>query len=302
MSTHPRVGVVVLNWRRPDDILACLRSVSRLDYPDLEVTVVDNASANGSVATIRDEFPHIALVENARNMGFAGGSNQGITRLIGDGAQYVLLLNDDTEIAPDLVWRLVEVAEADPSIGILGPTIYYYGRRSTIWSAGGEVDPDGTTRHLQLDESDDGLDTAVRDVGYVTGCCMLVSRRVVEALGVLDERFFAYFEEAEWCTRARRAGFRVVHVPSARVWHKIESASRESRPYIYLMARNRLLYLHCSGARLTTVCRAVLSLLRTTLSWRLRPRHHERRAASSALVWGILDFLLGRFGAPPAWL
>ncbi|MES4792642.1 MAG: glycosyltransferase family 2 protein, partial [Chloroflexota bacterium] len=129
----------------------------------------------------------------------------------------------------------------------------------------------------------------------------LVKRSVIERIGVLDERFFAYFEETEWCARARRANFRVVYVPQARLWHKIHPTARaSSRSYLYLMARNRLLYLHCSGASAGRIFLASLDLLRTACSWLLRPQHRGMRPCASALLRGVGHFMIGQFGPPPA--
>jgi hypothetical protein len=296
----PPVSVVVLHWRGLADTLACLESLMRLDYPSSHVIVVDNGSGD-DLAAIRRQFPQATVVENGRNLGFAGGSNVGIARALADGAEYVFLLNNDTEVAPDLLSRIVDAAESDPSIGIIGPTVLYYDPSDVIWSAGGTVGPLAQTSHLDVDERlPDRPIVELRDVDYVTGCALLVSRAVVERIGVLDERFFAYFEEVDLCARAREAGFRVVHAPTGRVWHKIERTARaHSRFYLYLMARNRLLYLRCRGAPLRSLALAALDLLRTSASWTLRARHREMRPYASALPRGVGAFLLGRFGAPP---
>ncbi len=295
----PRVGIVILNWQRPADTTACLGSLERLDYPSYEIVVVDNGSDPHARASIRERFPTVRLLVNDDNLGFAAGSNVGIVDQMRRGVEYVLLLNDDTEVAEDFLNILVEVGEAEPDIGILGPSILYYDRPEVIWSAGGAVDALGEPRHLALEQPLDSSWRDVREVDYVTGCALLVKSEVVERVGVLDERFFAYFEETEWCDRARRAGFRVVHVAPARVWHKIESAARTtSRPYLYLMARNRLLYLRCRGANAWTIVLASIDLLRTAVSWSTRARHRDMRPFSGALVRGVSDFVLGRFGAP----
>jgi GT2 family glycosyltransferase len=300
MISYPHVGIVVINWKRPDCTVACLRSLKALDYPSCRIVVVDNGSRDGSPADIRARFRDVTVIENGRNLGFAGGNNVGIDHLLRSGADYVLLLNDDTEVAPDLLRMLVQAAEGDGRIGIVGPKIYYYDQPDVIWSAGGALDRYGQASHLQVDERDDGAAPAVRDVDYVTGCAILVKRSVIERVGALDERFFAYFEEAEWCARARRAGFRVVFVSQARMWHKIEADARpRSRLYQYLMARNRLLYLRCSGAGPWIISRAALGLIRTAASWSLRPRHREMRPLSGALIRGVGHFMIGRFGAPP---
>lgn len=297
----PRVGIVILNWLRPDDVLDCLGSLARLDYPSYEIVVVDNGADPAAGSRIRCQFPRIRLIENGRNVGFAAGNNIGITYLLSRGAQYILLLNDDTAVAPDLLRRLVEVGESDPRIGVVGPTIYYYGDARRIWSAGGAVDRLGQARHLKVDELDDGRAQPVTEVDYVTGCALLIKRPVIEQVGLLDERFFAYFEETEWCARVRRGGFRVVCVPGAQVWHKIQPTARSrSRLYLYLMARNRLLYLQSCHASRWVLVRAAVNLARTAASWSIRPRHRELRPMAPVLLRAIYDFAAGHLGAPPA--
>lgn len=300
-GTRPRVGIVILNWRRIDHTLACLASLAQLRYPSIDVIVVDNGDSGRLPKLIQQSFPSTIVVEPKRNLGFAGGSNLGIDVALRRGADYVLLLNDDTEVAPDLLTILVDEAEADPKIGVLGPSIYYFDEPSVIWSAGGDVGRFGEVRHRQVDERNDNPAPVVQDVGYVTGCAMLVRRAVIDRVGVLDERFFAYYEETEWCARARRAGFRIVYVPTGQVWHKITRTQRGATAfYQYLMTRNRLLYLKAGRADAWTLGVALVSILRTAASWRLRKRHRSMRPMVGALLLGVRDFLLGRFGAPPA--
>lgn len=300
MAQSPLVGIVILNWRRPDEILDCLASVSKLDYARFEVAVVDNASDNGSVERIRAGFPRAALIENGRNLGFAGGSNVGIRYFMQRGADYIMLLNDDTELAPDMLSALMDAFEEDPDIGIVGPNIFYFDPPDVLWSAGGSVSRYGAARHLQVDEGIVNSGSDVHDVDYVSGCGILIRRSVIERVGPLDERFFAYFEETELCARARAAGFRVVQAPQADMWHKIGRDERaQSRPYLYLTARNRLLYVQCTAGPRAAVI-AALDLLRTSISWSLRPRHQHMQPFASALTRGVLDYFFGRFGAPPS--
>ena len=295
----PRVGIVILNWNQPTDTLACLESLRRLEYPSFEVVIVDNGSSDGSPERIAEQFPQHLLIRNQSNLGFAAGNNVGIRDLVRRGVDYVLLLNNDTEVSPDMLRLLVDTAESDPRIGVVGPKIYYYDQAKTIWSAGGAVNRLGHSWHLRADELDDGSPEKLLDVGYVTGCAILVKSSVIQAIGVLDERFFIYFEETEWCSRARNAGFRVVYEPRAHMWHKITQTARNtSRKYLYLMTRNRLLYVQCSGAGKFATIQALLDVARTTASWWLRPRHRESRPYCTALLLGTRDFLAGRFGPP----
>ncbi|MCR4405865.1 MAG: glycosyltransferase family 2 protein [Anaerolineae bacterium] len=296
----PRVTIIILNWNGLRDILACLESLSRLDYPRYQIVVVDNGSTDGSVEAIQERFLEATLIENGENLGFTGGNNVGLRYALTQGADYALLLNNDTEVAPDFLSRLVQAAEADPTVGMAGPTIYYYARPDLIWSAGGMIDwSRGQTWMLGLNEQDSGqYGTAPREVDFVTGCALLVKRAVTERIGLLDERFFAYYEEAEWCVRARKAEFKIVHVPTAKVWHKIPLDAREHSPLVhYYMTRNRLLFLKVTGASWRAWLHTLLAeYARTLLSWSVRPRWRHKREQRRMMLQAIGDAWRGQWG------
>jgi GT2 family glycosyltransferase len=296
----PRVAIVVLNWNGLADTLACLESLAGVDYPSYDIVVVDNGSTDGSVAVIREQFPDVVLIENDENLGFAGGNNVGLQWVLERGSDYALLLNNDTEVALNFLHLLVETAEADSTIGIAGPTIYYHEQPQIVWSAGGGIDwRRGQTWMMGLNEHDVGqFGEEPRKVDFVTGCCMLVRRAVLEQVGLLDERFFAYYEETEWCVRAQRAGFKIVHVPQAKIWHKIPLDARESSPVVhYYMTRNRLLFLKTIGAGWRAWLHTLLfEYLRTLLSWTLRPRWRGRGLHRRMMLRAIGDTLRGRWG------
>lgn len=297
----PRVAVVVLNWNGLADTLECLESLARLDYPAYEVVVVDNGSTDGSPAAIRERFPEVTLIETGENLGYAGGNNAGLRYAWQQEVDYVLLLNNDTEVASASLRLLVEAAEVDPRIGIAGPTIYYHDRPDVVWSAGGAIDwRRGTTWMVGLDERDTGqFGVGPRQVDFVTGCALLVKRPVLEQVGLLDERFFLYYEEVEWCVRARRAGFEIVHVPQAHVWHKIMPGAQADSPLVhYYMTRNRLLFLKTTGAGWRVWTHVLLAeYLRTLLSWSTLPRWRGTRGAMRrAMLRAIGDAWRGQWG------
>jgi len=279
----PRVAIIVLNWNGLTDTLACLESLQWLDYPNYEIMVVDNGSTDGSVSAIRGQFPAVTIIETGENLGFAGGNNVGMRHALENGADCVLLLNNDTEVAPDFLGRLVEAAEADPRVGMAGPMIYYYDQPEVIWSAGGEIDwRRGCTRMVGLDERDDGqFGRAAREVDFVTGCAVLVRATALRQAGLLDERFFMYYEEVEWCVRTRRTGFRIIHVPSAHMWHKIAPGVQADSPRVhYYMTRNRLLFLKASKAGWRAWMHTLFAeYLRTLISWSVRPKWRGKRGA-----------------------
>lgn len=297
----PSVAVIVLNWNRAEDTCRCLESLERLDYPRWTGLVVDNGSTDGSVGVMRQRFPAVPIVDPDVNLGYTGGNNLGLHWALAQDVAYVLLLNNDTEVAPDMLRHLVRAAEDDPSAGMLGPTIYYYARPNVVWSAGGSIDwQRGTTQMIGLGEPDGGqFGQRPRYVDFVTGCALLVRRETLTTCGFLDDRFFAYYEDAEWCMRARRHGFRVVHVPTAHVWHKVDPSIRAASPLVhYYMTRNRLLFLRICGADGRAWVHTLLfDYARTLLSWTLRPRWRCRALQRHAMLRAIRDALLGRWGA-----
>lgn len=298
---QPRVAIIVLTYNGLADTLACLASLEHLDYPRerYRVVVVDNASRDGTPAAVRAAFPEtfVFVVENGANLGFAAGNNVGLRHALADGYDYALLLNNDTEVAPDMLRALVEAAEADPRAAAVGPLIYYHAAPARVWSAGGRIDWRRGICRMEGEIEDRGQFTATRAVDFVTGCAMLLRRAALERVGLLDERFFMYYEESEWCVRASRAGFRILFAPQAKLWHKIPLDARFDKEYLaYYMTRNRLLFLRATGAGPRTWLDALLLQdLRTYASLVLRPKWRTRKGrVGMRLAW--LDFWRGKFG------
>lgn len=297
--TAPRVAILLVNWNGLADTQACLASLQKATYPNAFVVVVDNGSTDGSVPALRAAFPEITLVEAGENLGFVGGNNLALDRAWALGAQYALLLNNDTEVDPGFLEPLVEAAEADPRVGIVGPTIYFYGQPTVIWSAGGAIDwGRGVTHMLGLNEPEQGqFGAAPRPVDFVTGCALLIKREVVAQVGPLDPRFFAYFEEVEWCARVTRAGYRCLHEPRSRLWHKITLDNRGSPQVMYYMTRNRLLFLEAGRAGWRAWAHTLaLDFGRTLFSWTVRPKWRHKAAQRRAMWVGIQDYFRRRFG------
>ncbi|MGD8413462.1 MAG: glycosyltransferase family 2 protein [Candidatus Latescibacterota bacterium] len=223
----PKVAVVVLNWNGKALTLDCIRSLLDIPTPNVETIVVDNASSDGSVEAVRGEFgDRVVLTVNDHNLGFAAGNNAGIRTALDRGADLVLLLNNDTVVDAGLIDSLLRPFEGAPEVGIAGPKIYYYTPPDQIWFAGGELFlARGLSRHIGIREADRGQFDQQRDVDYVTGCALMARREVFETVGFLDPTYVAYYEDADFCVRARNAGFRVVYVPEGKVWHKISAST-----------------------------------------------------------------------------
>ena len=212
----------MLTYNGKADVLECLASLSRSTYPNLEMVVVDNGSSDGSVAAIEAGFPAVRIIENGRNLRWAGGNNVGIRYALESGADTILLLNNDTTMDPEMVTQLVGAAQSDPEVGILGPKIYYHAQPETVWYAGGKVNLWwGAVRHVGIRQRDTGQFDQVVAVDYVTGCALMVKREVVEKIGLIDTVYTAYGEDTDYCLRATRVGYRLLMVPSAVMWHKV---------------------------------------------------------------------------------
>lgn len=217
---------IVLNWNGAPVIGPCLASLERVRDVPLHVIVVDNASTDGSVGLVRDSFPDVEVIENERNLLFAAGNNTGIRRALADGAQHILLLNNDTEVEPHFAARMLGALHGDGSIGIVGPKILYFDDPRKIWYGGGDFHPLlGVPRHRNIRRIDGAFDDRRRDTGYVTGCALLVRRAVIEDIGMLDPAYTMYCEDVDFCLRARAAGWRCVYEPAAVIWHKVSSSS-----------------------------------------------------------------------------
>ena len=218
----PLTYVIVVNWNGRDDTLECLASLGRVEYPLMRVLVVDNGSTDGSQDAIRREYPGVMLLETGSNLRFAGGNNAGIRYALANGAEQVALLNNDTTVDPGFLGSMTARMQSTPGAGVVAPKILYSAEPDRLWYAGGEISFwTGTMRHRGIRERDDGRYDEPCETGYATGCCFLTSRNTLERVGLLDESYFMYAEDADWCMRARRAGLRVLYDPQARVWHKV---------------------------------------------------------------------------------
>jgi GT2 family glycosyltransferase len=223
----PKIAVVVLNWNGKALTLDCVRSLLEIKTPNVETVVVDNASSDGSAEAVRQSFgDQVTVIVNDENLGFAGGNNVGIQFALGRGADFVLLLNNDTVVDADLINGMLRPFETDTDVGITGPKIYYHDPPEQIWFAGGELFlARGVSRHIGIRETDRGQFDDQREVDYVTGCALMARREVFELVGFLDPSYVAYYEDADLCMRARRAGFRIVYAPQGKVWHKISAST-----------------------------------------------------------------------------
>ena len=224
-QTYPLVYCVVINLNGRALLLETLDSVRAMTYPNFRVVVTDNGSTDGSQDAVRTGYSWVELLENGKNLGFGGGNNVGIQYALDRGADWVILLNNDIVVHPEMLSEMMKVAVTDLSIGIVSPKIFYFSPADVLWFAGGTVNFwTGAIAHRGLRQKDTGDWDRVEDTEYITGCAMLMRRAMIEQVGMFDPAYFpAYAEDADLSERTRRAGFRLVYAPAAKLWHKVSS-------------------------------------------------------------------------------
>jgi GT2 family glycosyltransferase len=298
--SQPYVITVILNTNRRVDTLACLASLARSTYQHHHMIVLDNASTDGSVEAIRDQFPGVEIIHLTRNLGYAGNNNVGIQAALERDADWVFVLNEDTILDPECLSHLVSVGESDARIGIVGPMVYHYDEPTIIQSAGGRLGRYWEAQHIAQNEPDTQQFTDPHAVSWISGCAILVRRAVIEQVGMLDERFFYYWEETEWCLRAAKSSWRILHVPRARIWHKGVQRNYHPKPSVaYYATRNRLLVLLKHHAPLRIRIMVWGQIARTLMSMTIRPKWRAARIHRDAMLRGAIDFLHHRWGAGP---
>jgi GT2 family glycosyltransferase len=218
------IWIIVLAWNNYADTAECIQSLLTIEHTNYQIVLVDNGSTDGTQEQARRDFPNIAIVRNEANLGVPGGYNAGFRYALERGADGVIMLNNDTVVDPALL-RHFENAWTDATVGMLVPIVYFYDRPDQIWSSGGyhrSIPPGflvNTRRYAP--------NGRVRPVEYAIGCCILVTREAIEAVGLLDETICFMWEDFEWSERVRKAGKTILQVPQATVLHKV---SRSTQP------------------------------------------------------------------------
>lgn len=244
----PAVSIIILNWNGLSDTRECLQSLSRITYPNAAMLVVDNGSKTDESGALRAAFPEVTVIATGKNLGFTGGNNVGIDRALAGGADYVLLLNNDTVVDPGYLEPLVQALEDHPDVGMAVSKIYYHASPEEIWFAGAECTFDAASLergipawHPPYPEHQARMEPYETQIA--TACCLLVRADVMRRLGGFDDRYFAYYEDVELNLRAAALGYRRLVVPASRIWHKVSQSSggQESPNVAYYCLRNTAL-------------------------------------------------------------
>lgn len=299
----PSAAIVLVNYNGMEDTRKCLNSIERNLKKKLMVVVVDNASLEDPNEILRKEFPWCVVLRSKTNEGWAGGNNIGIQHSLGDGAEYVILLNNDTVVSEDMVTRLIEAANAYPEFGIIGPIINDMKYPDEVQTDGclfNRTDAEGFFQRKAI-RIKRCSPPSVTEVDIVNGCCMIISRGVFDNIGLIDERFYLIHEESDFCLRAYKAGFRSGIIGEPLVWHKHSASFDRAGNWRqrYYDTRNLFLLLRSHGKlhkNSRSVSQSWLAYLKYVYYCYCLEREHDSEQGSNAVVQGICDALFGCFG------
>lgn len=301
----PLAYVIVLNWNGRGHLDACLGSLVVGSRPNTRVLLVDNGSRDGSVAFVRERYPQVELLPLEENRGFCGGNNAGVAHALARGARWIVLLNNDTRVEPESLERLLAAGEADPEAGVLGGTIRMFDHPEALNSTGVDLNLWGYGRDRDFAAPADAAPRPPGDVLAVSGCFLAVRREVLEEIGFLDERFFAYYEDVDFCLRVwDRTAYRVRYVPDAVIYHKVSASTSGASKYRNLLQRKNQLRVLARHYPLPFLLRETGPMVWHRAGVVARARVALDPATSWVELWYLLRFVwalplvaLGRAGA-----
>ena len=298
----PAVYFIIVHWKNFDDTIECLLSLFDVDYSNFKVILLNNGSSDFNKEYVQIAFPDVLILTSKKNLGFSAGNNLGITRALEDGADLVLLLNNDTVISKDLILALLPAIN-EPDVGIVGPTISYYENTARIWAAGG-----GYSRVIGCSYRIRPLAPFYgnRDVDWISGCALLAKREVFEKVGLFWEPFYLNYEEVDFCLRAAKANYRCIQVGKPLVRHKI-SASHGIRgtddfspDKAYYFARNQILLLRRNSSGMYALTGFLSQFIIALPFWTFQCILARNITVLRHYFIGILDGILGRSGKRPS--
>ena len=242
-NDYPLVSIISINFNQPGVSAEMIESLRKVSYPNVEVIIVDNASSKGNVDKLKVEYPEIMLIKSTKNLGFAGGNNLGIKQSKGE---YILLLNNDTEVDPGFLEPLVAKFQNDSSIGAISPKIYFHHTPNMLQFTGISEINKYTTRSTGwgFGKMDEGQFDEDKESFFAHGAAMMVPRSVIKKVGMMAEIYFLYYEEMDWGQRIRNAGYKIFYVHNSKIYHKESvSTGKESPLKTYYMNRARIIYM-----------------------------------------------------------
>ena len=228
MNLNKKIAIIIVNWNQYELTKACLISLQNCNYKNYKVILVDNASRDNSGPKLKENFPDIIFFQNHQNKGFTGANNRGINYAIDQKYDYVMLLNNDTEVAPGFIDSLLKTFDKDKKIGAVQPLILFWKKKDLVWNYGGKFEKI-SGRVITLNRGLSKLHIKKsKHTDWISGCCFMVKTEVVKKVGLLDDFFFVYFEDADWSIRIKNAGYKLGLDFNSVIFHH-EGASWKSK-------------------------------------------------------------------------
>lgn len=255
------VAIILVNYNGYEDTIRCLESFREVSYKNYCIYIVDNGSSNNSYSVLKEycgcnEDIKTKIIKSTENLGFSGGNNIGIKEALSGGADYILLLNNDTVVTPNFLDVLVSNADENT---IVAPRMMYWKQKNIVWYGGGRLSRTlGRAWHDNINkEFDRDIDTRHKEVTFISGCCMLIHRAILNKIGLLEEKYFLYYEDTEYCWRALNNGIRLYYVGDSVIFHNVSSSTGHNSYLMnYYKIRNRMYLIkeYVSGIKKITSC------------------------------------------------
>ena len=222
-----KVGIILVNYNGFNDTIKCIESLSQITYPEYAIIVVDNNSSDDSYEQLSKlDIQNYFLIKSDENVGFSGGNNIGINYAKILQCEYVLLLNNDTLVDKDFLSALVSCAEKNDNCVAVTGKIYYACDKKRIWYAGGSFNQiTGRSVHYGIHSIDNGQFDSEKEVSFITGCCMLMPMELIDQVGLMEEKYFLYCEDIDYCCRIRAKELKMVYDPKAIIYHKVSAST-----------------------------------------------------------------------------
>jgi GT2 family glycosyltransferase len=273
-SDHPLVYAVVLAWNQVEVTLECLTSLSKIQYSNFKIVVVDNGSSDGTYDSIQQHFPNIEVLPLAENVGLARGYNHGIEYVLDKQAEYVIAMNNDIVADPRMVSELVKAFQVHPKAGMVSPKIYnYYGDQNSIWYVGAKWQNFPPRVKMIGTNAPDGPEYQIPfTLPYVTSCCIMMSRESLKKVGLLDPQYFFYYDDWDISERYWRAGYEIWFIPTAKIWHMVSISTQKSeRPekWWFVMGRGSVPFYLKYRSRSIFIFYTLWFVLRETFKFKL---------------------------------
>ena len=291
LNSFPLISIITVNYNQAKTTMEMIESLSNITYPNIEIIVVDNASTKEDPQIIKETYPRIILIESVLNYGFAGGNNLGIMRARGE---YILLLNNDTIVDPNFLEPLVKKFQDNPKIGAISPKIRYFYKKDTFQYAGYTEINKWTIRNKTIGENeiDTGQYDEDRETAYTHGAAMMVPMEVIKKVGMMSYEFFLYYEEADWCLRIRKYGYKIMYVHNSLVYHKGSvTTGKNSALKVHYLTRNRLVFMrrniHGIEFVFALLYQLVVAIGKNSIIFILKGKWKLAGAYWSGILWNV---------------